>query len=360
MYDAVVVGAGFAGSLCAILLTRQGYRVKLLDRHAVQPSEFRTEQIVGDQVDCLKRLGVLDRLTNGQAPVETAVGYRGRTRIRTEHAPHYGLPYALMVRRLRALIPEAVFTHGEVIDLRSERDRISVLLRDHEIECRFAILATGLNRRLADRLSLRRLVLSKQHSFVLGMNLEMPAGLKDILVQYGTPDTGIDYLTIFPFQGGWRGNLFGYGDGRRLRRIAAESGLPGLMPVIDDNFGPVGTVGRIDMRTNDLLTVSGPLHPRIALVGDAYQTPCPALGNGISRLLSDVTLLCEEHLPRWFATGDFTVNSLRQFYDDPRKRAEDRRAIKDAFFRRQMTCSESLRWRLQRWRIYGRLRLTPG
>jgi 2-polyprenyl-6-methoxyphenol hydroxylase-like FAD-dependent oxidoreductase len=360
MYDAVVVGAGFAGSLCAILLTRQGYRIRLLDRHAVQPSEFRTEQIVGDQVDDLRRLGVLDALTDGQAPVETAVGYRGRTQIRTERAPHYGLPYALMVRRLRALVPEAVFGQGEVVDVRSEPDRIRVLLRDQEIECRFVILATGLNRRLADRLSLRRLVLSKQHSFVLGMYLEMPADAKDILVQYGTPDTGIDYLTIFPFQGGWRGNLFGYGDGRQLRRVVMERGLSGLMPVIDHNFGPVRTMGRIEMRANDLLMVSGPLYPRIALVGDAYQTPCPALGNGISRLLSDVTLLCEEHLPRWFAASDFSADSVRRFYDDPRKRAADRRAIKDAFFRRQMTCSESLRWRLQRWRIYGRLRLTSG
>jgi 2-polyprenyl-6-methoxyphenol hydroxylase-like FAD-dependent oxidoreductase len=92
MYDAVVVGAGFAGSLCAILLTRRGYRVKLLDRHAVQPSEFRTEQLVGDQVDSLRRFGVLDVLLDGQAAVEIAIGYRGWPQIRSEKAPHYGLP----------------------------------------------------------------------------------------------------------------------------------------------------------------------------------------------------------------------------------------------------------------------------
>ncbi len=360
MYDAVVVGAGFAGSLCAILLTRRGYRVKLVDRHAVQPSEFRTEQLVGDQVGSLRRLGVLDVLLDGQASVEIAVGYRGRTQIRTEKAPHYGLPYALMVRRLRSLVPEMIFDQGEVLDLRSEQDRMRVVLRDQESECRFVVLATGLTRRLAARLSLRRLVLSKQHSFVLGINLEVEADRKDILVQYGTPETGIDYLTIFPFQGRWRGNLFGYGDGRPLRRTGLERGLSGLMPAIDHNFGPVQTIGRVEMRTNDLLVVSGPLHPRIVLVGDAYQTPCPALGNGISRLLSDVVLLCEEHLPRWLATSDFSVESVRRFYDDPRKRTEDRRAIKDAFFRRQMACSESLRWRLHRWRAYGHARLTSG
>jgi 2-polyprenyl-6-methoxyphenol hydroxylase-like FAD-dependent oxidoreductase len=98
----------------------------------------------------------------------------------------------------------------------------------------------------------------------------------------------------------------------------------------------------------------------MALVGDAYQTPCPALGNGISRLLSDVALLCEEHLPRWFAETDFSADSVRRFYGDPRKQAADRRAIKDALYRRQMTCSASLRWRLHRWRIYGRLRLAAG
>lgn len=160
-----------------------------MDRHAVQPSEFRTEQLVGDQVGSLRRLGVLDVLLDGQASVEIAVGYRGRTQIRTEKAPHYGLPYALMVRRLRSLVPEMIFDQGEVLDLRSEQDRMRVVLRDQEIECRFVVLATGLNRRLADRLSLRRLVLSKQHSFVLGINLEVEADRKDILVQYGTPET---------------------------------------------------------------------------------------------------------------------------------------------------------------------------
>lgn len=360
MYDAVVVGAGFAGSLCAILLTRLGYRVKLLDRHAEQPPEFRTEQIVGDQVHNLRRLGVLDALVDGEEVVETAIGYRGRMQVRTETAPHYGLPYALMVRRLRALIPQEVFYQGEVTDLRSEPDRIRVLLQDREIDGRFVILATGLNRRLADRLSLRRLVLSKHHSFVLGMNLEIPAGTKDILVQYGPPDSGIDYLTMFPFQGGWRGNVFGYGDARRLHRLTVERGLSGVMPAIGHNFGPFKTTGRIAMRTNDLLVVTGPLHPRIALVGDAYQTPCPAGGNGISRLLSDVALLCEEHLPRWLAADDFNIDSLRRFYHDPRKKAEDQRAIKDAFYRRQMTCGASLRWKLHRWRVYGRMRLAAG
>ena len=58
--DVAIVGGGLAGSLAAAVLTRAGYRIALIDKRTVYPDEFRVEKLGGQQVDILRRLGLLD------------------------------------------------------------------------------------------------------------------------------------------------------------------------------------------------------------------------------------------------------------------------------------------------------------
>ena len=72
MYDAVVVGARCAGSATALLLSRKGYRVLLVDRSTF-PSDltFSTHYIHQSGTARLKRWGLLPELLGSNCPPTT-------------------------------------------------------------------------------------------------------------------------------------------------------------------------------------------------------------------------------------------------------------------------------------------------
>ena len=69
MYDAIMVGAGPAGSASAALLAQGGARVSLLDRAAFPRDKACGEYTSPQTEHVLKRLGVLDKVikAGGQA-----------------------------------------------------------------------------------------------------------------------------------------------------------------------------------------------------------------------------------------------------------------------------------------------------
>jgi len=66
-YDAIIVGAGPAGSSTAALLARQGFRVLLLDRAAFPRDKACGEYTSPETERVLKRMGVLDAVLNAGA-----------------------------------------------------------------------------------------------------------------------------------------------------------------------------------------------------------------------------------------------------------------------------------------------------
>jgi menaquinone-9 beta-reductase len=65
--DAVIVGAGIAGSALAISLARSGYSVALLEKSTAHVDRVRGEFIVPWGVAEAKALGILDVLENAGA-----------------------------------------------------------------------------------------------------------------------------------------------------------------------------------------------------------------------------------------------------------------------------------------------------
>jgi 2-polyprenyl-6-methoxyphenol hydroxylase-like FAD-dependent oxidoreductase len=365
--DVAIVGGGLSGSLAAVVLGRAGYRVVLIDRHAVYPAEFRVEKIAGDQVDLFRRLGLLESVAAASSPFDVVINARRGRVIDRSRSQHYGIFYQDLVRTVRAQIPPAVrFIVGRVTDLAAGPHAQHIALADGEtISARLIVLATGMGDALRHKLGITRRIVMEKQSLSFGFSIVPAAGTSfpfPALTCYGERiGDGIDYLSLFPIGRLMRGNLFTFLDHRdpwiRELRQAPKAALAAAMPGLTRFLGDYEVVDKVQNWLMDLSVVENHRRDGVVLVGDSFQTSCPAAGTGVSRLLADVDRLCNVHLPRWLATPGMGADKIGQFYDDPVKRASDRRAAQLADYRRSLTVETGLGWEWHRRGLYARRRL---
>ncbi len=75
MYDAIIVGARCAGSPLAMLLSRKGYRVLLLDKASFPSDTISTHHIHQPGVARLKRWGLLEKIRDSNCPSTTKITF---------------------------------------------------------------------------------------------------------------------------------------------------------------------------------------------------------------------------------------------------------------------------------------------
>ena len=366
VYDAAIIGGGLAGSLTAALLTRSGCNVVLIDLHASYPPDFRAEQVVGEQVAQLERLGLRAALLGNVTPISRAVVGAGGRLLGQVDAPHYGVKYDCLVARARKLIaPSVPVTVGRVVDVKTSLGSQEVVLADGQrIPARLVILAGGLQLSLLRKLGFTHRVIRDAHSMTFGFDVASlePDGFPYPLSVYrGSGGQGIDYLTMFPLDGITRANLFTFRNVRepwaKGLRQTPEPMLREIMPGLERVFGRFRVTSEVATRVVDLYAVSDPVRDGLVLIGDAFQTSCPAAGTGISRLLTDIECLCETYMPAWLASHGMAAEKIASFYADPRKRAADAEAENAAQYRRAMTSGQSMGWRMHRAQLHLRQRI---
>ena len=359
--DVIIVGGGLAGTLAALLLDRTGCKVALIDRHQIYPTDFRAEQLVGYQVDILKWLGLLEIVVGDLVPAKRAVAMRAGKVLGVVDAPHYGIRYQDMVNQARRHLPPSVrliCSKVSGIDLTADRQRVRLATGD-VVEGRLVILATGLGQQLLRPAGIDRTMIRKRQSFAFGFDVEAasPAMFSSsVLVAYGeAPADRIDYLTLFSVGNKLRGNLFTFHDrddpwvGRFMQRPCET--LKVAMPHLEQTIGRIQAIGPVQRHVTDLAVATGCRRDGVVIVGDGFQTSCPAAGTGISRLLNDVEILCTSCIPVWLATAGMGTDKIGAYYANPVKVSADAEALRVAEYRRFVTVETGLFWRLHRQRV---------
>ncbi|TFV42015.1 FAD-dependent monooxygenase [Bradyrhizobium frederickii] len=356
--DVAIVGGGLAGSLAAAVLARAGHRVALIDKRAVYPDEFRVEKIGGHQLAMLRKLGFLDALDKVACRYDQVLNIREGKVVDVSVGQAYGFPYADLVAMARSQMPHSSGLIVDEVTAISCSDDVQhlELASGRQVTARLVVLATGMAGALAYKLGIRRRVLAERHSVSFGFTIVRQDGRPfdfEALTCYGerTAD-GIDYLSLFPVRAGMRANLFMFRDPtdpvmRELRR-EPEATILRLLPGLRSYLGDFRVTDRVQNWVMDLTVVEGHLRPGIVLIGDAFQTNCPAAGTGVARLLVDVDRLCTEYVPQWLMTAGMGLEKISQFYADRDKIAADQQSLKMARFRQALTSRNDIGWDVRR------------
>lgn len=368
MVDVAIVGGGLAGSLAAAVLARAGHRVALIDKRAVYPDEFRVEKIGGPQLEMFRKLGFIRGLESVACPYDRVLNIREGKLVDVSVGQAYGLPYADLVAMARGQIPDASSLIVDEVTALSCSDDVQQLelASGRRLTARLVVLATGMAGALGYKLGIKRRVLAAGHSVSFGFTIARRDGMPfdfNALTCYGerTAD-GIDYLSLFPVRAGMRANLFMFRDPadpvmRDLRRDT-EATLLRLLPGLRPYLGDFQVTDRVRNWVMDLSVVEGHLQDGVVLIGDAFQTNCPAAGTGVARLLVDVERLCTEYAPRWLMTEGMGKEKISEFYSDRDKIAADQQSLKMAHFRQALTSRNDIGWDVRRRLHFLRRSLT--
>jgi 2-polyprenyl-6-methoxyphenol hydroxylase-like FAD-dependent oxidoreductase len=360
--DVVIVGAGLAGATAATLFARSGVSVILIDRHPSYPVCFKAEKIEADQAELLRKFGMFQELRPSLGQIAEIITVR-RGKVSHRQAEQYGGAYHDIVNEVRSRVPaEVEFRLGRVVELSAGPERQSITLSDGAtLSARLLVLASGTGESLAEQLGIGREMLSEGHSVSFGFSIArvdgQPFDFESINYYSEDPTQRVGYVTLFLFpHGEMRANLFTFWDPRsaQVRDMIQqpERELERLFPELASFIGAYRVTTKVSTGVNDLFHAVGQRKAGVVLVGDVYQGACPSTGTGLSKVLTDVDVLCNDCAPRWLASPGMGSEKIAQFYDSPVKRASDRFALDSAFHSRETALVSTRFNRLQRSRAW--------
>ena len=356
-----VVGAGLAGTTAAFVLGRKGISVLLFDVRPEVPPVFKAEKIEPDQAALLRKLGFSESDLPHAKRIRQIHSYYGRHLIGVNPTEEYGISYRDMVMDIRATLPSTVqFVPARVRAISNGPEVQGLKLADgRDLTARLVILACGLNGEISQSLGIQRQWINKPQSIALAFAIAAANGhgfAFDSVTCYPTSTAmGIDYLTLFPMGDAMRANLFAFpsGDGNWVRDFVRdpEANLRKYFPNLEGAVGGFRVTGGVETSLINLYKTSEASIDGVALIGDASQNACPSTGSGLSKVLTDVDVLCSDCVPRWLATDGISSQKLAEFYGNSRKRAADEQSLADAVYRRRARTDKSLRWRIHRTKV---------
>lgn len=358
----IVVGAGLAGTIAAAVLGQQGWRVILIDPRPSCPPVFKAEKIEPDQAQLFRKFGLLEHLLPQAGRVHEVRSYYNGRLFGITPIEQYGMFYGDMVNALRARLPASVeFKVGRAVQILNSAELPRVRMAGgEELACRLVVLACGLGAEVQASLGLRRVSIQKNQSLAFGFTIARPDGLPfafNALTYHPTScAAGIDYLTLFPVGNVMRANLFAFRTATDpwVRQFISQPAkmLERCLPKLHRAIGEYRVVSKVETVPTDLYRTESDFPPGILLIGDAFQNSCPSTGRGLTKILTDVDVMCSDCVPLWFASPGMGTDKMMSFFGHPRKRATDAGALQNAMYRRRASTDRSLRWRIHRMRLH--------
>lgn len=347
----MIVGAGIAGSLLALVLGRKGHRVTVFDPQRQPAQVFRNEKLGHEQIALLTKLGVLDCFKAGCWPEPShphAYPEDARPSLVDCGAHHH-----VWLSAVRDAWPANVrFVEDVVARVETSPEQQMVETRSGErFTDRLVVVASGRMTQLDEGLGITRRSLSPGHSVCLGFSVAPDQPIPAEVIE-ATHGTGIGYVSVFPMPGETRVNVFSY---RALtdpwtRRMSKDplGALAEMAPAAAKLLDGVKVVRRCEVRGTDLYETDGHIQPGLLLIGDAYHAPCPASGTGMLRILNDIDVLVSRHLDDWMATPGMGGGKILGFYTDPLKRNLDNSSLRSSYRNRGRVVGTGLKWEIYR------------
>ncbi|MGB8684975.1 MAG: FAD-dependent monooxygenase [Candidatus Binatus sp.] len=333
MPNAIVVGAGPAGTLLAYVLARRGVLVTLLERQTDFAREFRGEILMPSGIAALREAGLhqqLDALPN--LPIGTVELFRGEGRVATVQVAGLPTPPRVVPQpaMLEMIVAEAAKLPGfklergvTVRDLIYEKDRVMGVHADtlegpRDFRGDFVIACDGRASVIRKRAALPQDRIMQGFDVVWGhapgqfpdaRTARGYIGSRHLLIMYPSPEghTQIGWVIdkgtfgdIKKMGDGWVGKLAPYvSPDLRNFLVANKSGMahPFLLDVICDRLREWTA-------------------PGLLLIGDAAHPMSPVGGQGINVALRDAVVTAN-HLGRALmmrsdeATLDFAARNIQ-------------------------------------------------
>lgn len=337
LWDVVIVGAGFGGSLLALRMGQAGRSVLLIDRQTWMKPVFRAEKLETAQSERLRRLGVLELRRPLAPPTGSILRFDARGARIVDTGEQFGISYHDTVNAIRSAAQDhAGFVAAEVVGVDASATdawRETVLRDGRRIRGRLVVLSCGYRPGIHRRLGVAMTQDPSLRSLFIGFDVELADPQR--LTHRGCNEHldqgrgGIDYLTLFRVGDRLRANLsaqFRVDDPRdRLFRAQPEQALREWFPQLAAHIGDFRITSRFDRFVTTYYRIQPPEAPGVVAIGDMFQSASPATGTGLTKVLTDVELLIEEFVPRWLASGSCDRGQLKQFYAHAQKLHEDRR-----------------------------------
>ena len=327
--DVLVVGAGPAGSIAALVLARAGVRVRLIDR-----ARFPRDKLCGDTVNpgslaILDRLGISDPVRR-RAMAITGMDITGPAGARVSARYPAGIRGASLTRRdLDMMLLEAAIAAGAVFDsglivraplittdaARIIGVRVAASGEDHNLHARVVIAADGRHSRLAFGMGLAAYA-PRPKRWAFGAYFAGVRGLTTHGEMHLRPD---GYIGVAPLPGDVA-NVCVVRELKstfRAQRVQMEHIVDVTVredAVLRDRFArahQVSAVASLGPLAVDCPTAG---YPGLLLAGDAAGFVDPMTGDGLRFALRGGELAAEAAL-RELATGVGACASLRQARD---------------------------------------------
>ncbi len=326
-YDVAVIGAGVAGSVCAALLGRSGYRVLLIDKATFPRTKICGEGLMPAGRQLLQDLGLAERLTRAGARDFSALRFHLPNRRILELDFSDGpvsAPGCVLSRETLDHLLVRFAASQEGVELR-ERHRLRAARFEHHqvvlkiqngdqnevIRARAVVAADGIRSRLRAAGGIRCLS-SASHRFAL----------RRLYDDYAAGARAVDVYClqkaeayVAPLSGG-RARITLLTDKRHLPRSkGAEHLYEKLLarfPEIMDRIKAGGHRSRVETTSPVSARFSRCHGDRLILAGDAAGAVDPVTGQGMTMALRDAHLAAQV-LSRALKTNRLTADRLRTY-----------------------------------------------